>query len=360
MSGPIVLSGYYGFGNAGDEAVLAGLIQGLRDGRPDIAIDVLSMAPEQTRATRGVDAAHRYRIGPLLRSLGRAGLLISGGGSLLQDVTSAHGIFYYAAVVRIAQMLGKPTMFAAQGIGPLVRPRSRRLVAGIANRLDAITVRDPESKDLLVSIGVRRSIEVTADPALLLGSSLRGATPAARSGRAAVSLRPWPSTDGGLVDRLVHVCHALPGLTGVAALAMQPGSDSGEVERFRTAYRQHSGREAVVVAAAADGDRLPAIIEALGSSDIVVGMRLHALILAAGAGVPAAAIAYDPKVTSFMRSTGQEDAVARVDSAADCAAVVEKIWAERQERAARLSERLPALRAAARRNADVALSLIPG
>ena len=134
----VALSGYYGFDNAGDEAVLSGLVKNLYGCGIDMnCITALSIAPASTSADHGIESAHRYRPADLIRTLSQCDLLLSGGGSLLQDVTSAHGIFYYLAVVRAAQLMGKRTMFVAQGLGPLIRPASRKLVAAVANKLDA-------------------------------------------------------------------------------------------------------------------------------------------------------------------------------------------------------------------------------
>ncbi|BDI28331.1 polysaccharide pyruvyl transferase CsaB [Capsulimonas corticalis] len=357
----VALSGYYGFANAGDEAVLAGLIQSLRaGGGADLTIDALSIAPEETAATHSVTASHRYQVKALIESLRRADLLLSGGGSLLQDVTSAHGVFYYLGVVRLAQILGKKTMFIAQGIGPLIRPRTRRMVASVANRLDAVTVRDPESLALLREIGVSRPpMEVTADPALLLTS--RAPSTGTREGQIAVSLRPWAQSAESLPEMVAKASAIGAPNARAIAVAMQPQSDFAPMEQFARQWRQTSDQQTVSLPASADAPLpLPDLLSAIGSSQMVVGMRLHALILAAAAGVPSAALAYDPKVGAFMRSTGQEDAVLDVH-AADQAALdqtIARVWAERAERAGRLHEALPPLRASAMRNAEIALDLI--
>ncbi|MEO7716094.1 MAG: polysaccharide pyruvyl transferase CsaB [Capsulimonas sp.] len=364
----IALSGYYGFANAGDEAVLAGLIQSLRAaGGPELEIDALSINPGETAATHGVTASHRYQVKDLMTSLRRTDLLLSGGGSLLQDVTSAHGIFYYLGVVRLAQILGKKTMFIAQGIGPLIRPRSRQMVASVANRLNAITVRDEESLALLREIGVRRPpMEVTADPALLLtakssprigGQGGRGGN----GGQISVSLRPWTQSAESLPEMVARACAAGAPGAGVTAVAMQPQSDFAPMEQFAREWRQTSDQQAVSLPASADAPLpLPDLLRAIGGSQMIVGMRLHALILAAAAGVPSAALSYDPKVGAFMRSTGQGDAVLDVRTAGQAALddMIARVWRERDVRSERLHDVLPRLRAAAMRNAETALDLI--
>lgn len=351
----LTLSGYYGFGNAGDEAVLAGLVRAFRARRPAEELDLcaLSIAPGETRRAHGIEAAHRYRAKTVIRALSQTDALLSGGGSLLQDVTSPHSIFYYLGVVRLAQMMGKKTMFIAQGIGPLTLSRSRRLTASVANRLNAITVRDPGSAVLLREIGVSRPpVEVTADPALLLAPD----APPPPTGNPAfgVALRPWHGHDALAFHVAAAARQALPGRRALV-FPMQPQSDKELAEQFTREWHQESR---TTLCSTETG--LAALTQNLASCEMVIGMRLHALILAAACGVPSVALSYDPKVAAFMRLSGQDDAVydlghADTDALADLLA---RVWATREARAAALRERLPALRQDAARNADVALGLV--
>ena len=359
----ITLSGYYGYGNAGDEAVLAGLVTALRARRSEeeLAIVALSGRPAETEAAHGIRAADRSQIPALLRALSRTDSLLSGGGSLLQDVTSAHSVFYYLGVVRLAQMLGKKTMFVAQGIGPLIRPRTRRLVASVADRLDAVTVRDPDSAALLREIGVTRPpVEVTADPALLLSPAR---TVSLEGDWAAVALRPWAGRDEALSEAVAQACHAALPRTRMMALAMHPKIDTAVGEQFaRRRHQTGDGEVTGVSLARPDSLLVPLepLLENLAACDIVIGMRLHALILAAACAVPAVALSYDPKVAAFMAQSGQGDAVHDLSTETpDLADLVRHVWDTRAARAAALRERLPSLRAAAQRNADVALALLP-
>ena len=84
----IVVSGYYGSKNAGDEAMLAAMLEVLADLDPQLHITVISANPEDTKKRHGVDSIFWLSLQELLREIWRADLLMSCGGSLLQNVTS--------------------------------------------------------------------------------------------------------------------------------------------------------------------------------------------------------------------------------------------------------------------------------
>ena len=159
----ILLSGYYGFDNAGDDAVLFAIVQALREIIPDVDITVLSNQPEKTAQQFGVKAVDRWGKTSLPKAIKDCDVLISGGGSLLQDVTSKNGILYYLGVIKLAQMMRKKVIVYAQGIGPVNEPRNRALVAKILNKVQAITVRDFDSRRELMEMGVRMVSEQLYD-----------------------------------------------------------------------------------------------------------------------------------------------------------------------------------------------------
>ena len=358
----IAISGYYGFNNTGDEAVLAGIVKSLQieadKRRIPIEIDVLSINPDITRSIHGTRASHRYRLGPLAGSIAKCDLLLSGGGSLFQDVTSAHGIYYYAAVVRLAQMLGKKTMFIAQGIGPLTNKRSLKLVAGVANRLDAITTRDTESMTLLREIGVDKpAVEVTADPALILPELENRRRAAGDVLRIGVSLRPWAADMDAVIDNIVAALKTLETPVEIVPIAMQPESDRSVMNRF--AEKCMNLPHAVIpISGAMPAPHLNEVIESISSCGLVIGMRLHALILAAGAGIPSLAISYDPKVDSFMRASSQADYICRIDSPGDIPGRFKQLADNRERQTDVLFDRAIEMRKSAMRNAGIALDII--
>jgi len=303
----ILLTGYYGLGNCGDEAVLGGLLATIGRQLPNASPVVLSANPQQTQALHGVSAVHR--VTGLLPALARAEALVAGGGSLLQDATSFRSLAFYLWTMRAALAFRKKLVLLGQGVGPLLRPRSRALTAAVLNRAHAITLRDAASACLLQELGVTRPrIEVCADLALMLEPC--PPPPEVSDFGVVLALRRWRESEPvGAAARAAALCKGIAGAcgAGVALLAMQEPDDRTLAEAAaglvpgvrvlpRLAFAQVAG--AVMRARA------------------VVAMRLHALIFAAVAGVPSVALSYDPKVAAFMEAVSRPGWVLPYDASA--------------------------------------------
>lgn len=201
----IIISGYYGFSNSGDEAVLQSILNALhrQSQAAGITIEpvVLSIDPEWTTAAYGVKAVHRMKLGEVRQAISESAGLISGGGSLLQDVTSSKTIPYYLGIIKLAQWMGKPTFIYAQGIGPVNRKLFHPLIKSVFRKCAYVSVRDAQSRQLLQSMGLGENVQIVPDPVMGLelpdGGGQKGAAggPAAE---AAPSLKPsvYPSVSG--------------------------------------------------------------------------------------------------------------------------------------------------------------------
>jgi len=358
----IVLSGYYGFQNTGDEAVLFSILEALRQEIAGAEITVLSNDPVQTSRAYQVPAVNRWQPRQVLTALKEADLLLSGGGSLLQDVTGRRSLYYYLGVIFLAQLLKKPVAYYAQGIGPLRSPSSRRLVKWVSNRAELITVRDEESARLLAAMGVNRvPIRLTADPVFGLDPA-RMALPGAgelweREGiepapvKVALAVRKWPPA--GLEESLAEICRALT--EQGCQVVLWPFHYPADQAYSRSLTRYLDGRAVVLK----QNYNLPQMLALAGEFDLVVGMRLHALILAVLMGVPCAGLAYDPKVEALLREL-EQPLIGRVDelkpgeAGRRAAAVLEKLPLLQEK----LRLKVPALHAKALDNARLIKALL--
>lgn len=362
----VVLSGYFGFGNAGDEAILHAMVKGLRHCRPGLDLAVLSADPQGTSRQLGVEGVNRWDPAAVNQTIKGSHLLLSGGGSLLQDVTGPRSLFYYLGVVKMAQRLGVPSAFYSQGIGPINRQWGRVLVRSVANRVDLITVRDPDSRDLLRQIGVTRPpVHLTADPVLgleredldLAGGRdlLRQHNVSPDGGRPilGVSLRPWMSS----TSFYPAVARALDGLVQAGWQAV-----------FLSMHHPHDLQAARETARLMDQpsvvveDRLtwPQLGGILAHCQLIMAMRLHALILGAVAGVPLAALSCDPKISSLVKETGQLCVDLDGLECQELAVNLEQAVAQRESFLETLSACLPGLKDRAGLANRLVLNLLPG
>jgi len=325
----VVVSGYYGYGNAGDESVLAGLLDLLRAEEPDIAVTVLSGDPAHTRRTHDVDAIARANPRAVIRALRASAGLISGGGSLLQDRTSARPVAYYAGLMHLARVLRRPYVVHAQGLGPITRRANRALAASALRGAAQVSLRDPGSLALAREIGVRRPIELVPDPALALHP------PASAGGHVLVAVRSW----GASAEHITGLRDALRSLSAERTILCLPMQDAVDREASEAAVEGIPGADVLGPGASLDEQ-----LAAIGSASLVVGMRLHALILAAAAGVPALAISYDPKVDAFAAQAGHP-VVGEVGRAIDATALVDAAHAALAADPAPYRERVERLRA---------------
>ncbi|NHN33849.1 polysaccharide pyruvyl transferase CsaB [Paenibacillus sp. S3N08] len=300
------MSGYYGFDNSGDEAVLQSILlaldeQGKSRGIRFVPV-VLSNHPARTSQTYNVEAIHRMKPAALIQAIRNSDGLISGGGSLLQDATGAKTIPYYLAIIKLAQFLGKPTFIYSQGIGPVHRGMFFGWIKSVFNRCQLISVRDEESKQLLLQMKVKRDIMVVPDPVmgmpLATQSTGQAATDRSEASIIGVSVRYW-NQDRSELDSLAEAITLILQQTKaqIRFLPFHLPSDEEASHYIRKQLDdQYSGR----ITTATGVSHPQQMLAEVGRCHVLIGMRLHALIYAASQQVPMLGISYDPKIDQFL------------------------------------------------------------
>lgn len=306
----VLICGAYGKNNAGDDAILEAIVREMRQLDPDLPVWVLSRKPKETRLTYRVGAIYTFRFFKWLRRMASLRLYVNGGGSLMQDATSRRSLWYYLFTIWAAKALGNPVIMYGCGIGPIRYPSNRRLAARVIQKnVDVITLRDPNSKAELDDMGITRPhVVLAADPTVILPA----AEPAAVDGLMesagldpngkyiGFTVRPWTGFDRAVevFARIADYAYDTYGLTPVF-LPIERRLDVGAAQQI--AQRMNAPCHLL------EEQYSSALTLGLFSRmQVVVSMRLHALVFSASQGVPLVGVVYDPKVSSFLEYIGQD------------------------------------------------------
>lgn len=357
----IVISGYYGFANAGDEAMLTAIIKSLRSKDETVQLTVISGNPTVTAKKHNVVSIHRFNPWKIIAAVKDCDLLLSGGGSLLQDVTSKKSLLYYLSVLAIGKLLSKKVMLFAQGIGPIRDRLLRKLTKIVCSGADVITVRDADSLTELKRIGISDDkVVLTADSVLTLpqASVSQGAEIMKKFGVPdnkkiiAVSVRPWQQSD--YIKEIAEAADVLAEKYNahIVLLPLQYAVDIDVSESVRKNMKNKDA--AAVISMSCDTEQFLSLI---GNADLLIGMRLHALVFASVMEVPFVAVSYDPKIDGFVKEiSGVSAGNVETLESKDIVTAAEQAFAAEADN----WQKLKVLRQKALQNVSIAFALLEG
>ncbi|MGX5609749.1 polysaccharide pyruvyl transferase CsaB [Bacillus cereus] len=302
----IVLSGYYGFDNLGDEAILNYLVNFLKENNMEPI--VLSANPEKTTKTYDVESVNRADFGQVLEVLKKSNGLISGGGSLLQDKTSKKSLMYYLIIMYMAKKVAKkPVYFYGQGVGPIVGKDSKFLTKFILKSTDMMSVRDEESHNFLKNtLKLKKHIDIIHDPVLFYPKNEVDKAPEGLTEEEIrfldkrpvyVSIRPTEANQNVVNAFFKYLQYLKEKEIPVISFAFHPSQDTKITKDILEKFDNAMFIEKPI--------NLEQGSYILAKSRLVVGMRLHSLILAASQTTPFIGVSYDPKINSFVKQFGQ-------------------------------------------------------
>ncbi len=286
----VLLFGYYGFGNLGDELLAKVLVEGLEVlGVPRSRMAVLSADPERSALDLGIAGVNRWRSGEVLRALSRSRSLLFGGGGLFQDSTSWRSNLYYWGVVRLARMMGCLPWAFGQSLGPLSSSSSRFFAADAFRSCTSRVCRDIPSLEFLADRGMEA--RCCPDPVLALEpweEHFRGEY-------LLVNLRPWK---GDLPRRVAEEARKMGEKFGLPLLGVGfAPEDLALLQQFQSEKILHCHTMLQI--------RVLEDIYTLASQACwAFGMRFHFAILCFMLHIPITCVPYAPKVRSFAEEWG--------------------------------------------------------
>ena len=357
----VVISGYYGFGNSGDEAILKSIVRDFREIDPDIQITALSNNPAKTSAEYGINAVNRLNIKSIAQAIGGCDLLLSGGGSLLQDVTSTRSLLYYLSIIRIGLLYNKKIMLYANGIGPISSGTNMKRVKKVIDNVDLITLREEDSLKQLNSMGVQKpKVMVTADPVLTTMPAGKETIDAIfkkeglplDSNYIGINIRKWKLSRDLEVQLAASLEYIYKKYNLLPVFIPMYQSDTEVMiktaEKMNVPYRVLSKTYAP-----------EELIGIMGHMELVIAMRLHTLIYSSITATPMVGLIYDPKIKGYLDYIGQSDAGNVESISSDMITMrVDEIMQGYWDKKKRLENTMKVMKKKAKENAALAYELM--
>lgn len=322
----IVIFGWYGHSNTGDEAILAAMMENLRKVMDEnVEFTVLSSNPQNVMKQHNVKSINvsllRNHV-EIIRAMKNADLFILGGGGLLFDWYDKRipwNIIGWLKPIILTKLMNKPVITYALGVGPIHSTLGKILTRAALNRVDLITVRDLESKKVLDNIGVYKPpIYITIDPAISLSQPdtvrineifITENMPKNEK-LVGISIRSWSMWNSKKYTDMVNVLaqvadYIISKLNAfIVFIPMQftEGDDDRHIKADIFSNMYYKNRAHIITTEYT----LQELLGIVGQMDVMIGMRLHSLIFAAATNVPMVGLIYDPKVKGFLDMIGQE------------------------------------------------------
>jgi polysaccharide pyruvyl transferase CsaB len=391
----ILIGGYYGAGNIGDEAILESIVNELRvqyEKPADLDLIVLSWDPKSTSRTHNVETIFWKDIDALLDAGLRADLIILGGGGIFHDYWGIDPDTYlrkdfqditaFGSLPLLAKLLNVPCMIYAVGVGPFNSETAQEHTRMAFERCQAATVRDEESLRYLKETGFdpsdpeNPSIKIFPDPVFSMTTFesdeaqvdeyFKDKNIPTDSNLIGVSLRYWDmnteSEDWLLniaegLGRFLHENEAMHCvLIPFHALEATPFTNDVPTLQALANHLDSPNRVHVI-----DEQLTPRFAQALiKQCRMVLGMRFHSVVSAINVGTPMVALSYAPKVWSVMEKIGLEEYCNRTISPAPevLANQLMSVWEHRDEIQQKLLSEGQNLREQSKEHARLALKQI--
>lgn len=298
-----LITGYYGFLNSGDDAILTSMCEGIQRLGIQTKTTILSNNPKETEKEYGVHATYRFNLLAVIKEIRATDILLMGGGSLLQDRTSTRSLIYYLSILWLAKLFKKKCMIYANGIGPIRRKINRYLTKCMVNQVDTITLREHLSLKELDKLGINKPIiKVTADPVFSLDLKpinvykiFEVEEVDCSKPLVGILFRDWKDKII-YVEKMARICdYIVQNLNmNVLFIPMKYPTDMQVANEIAQAMACQSY-------SLKNNYDVNTIIEVIGNTKFVLSMRLHALLYAALKSVPMIGFIYDPKVKYFLK-----------------------------------------------------------
>lgn len=345
----IVISGNYGAGNLGDEAILASILQSIKKRESESSVTVLSADPSYTEKIHHVKSAYLFPSGirsllrgifkkeffRTLKTVRECDRIIFGGGELFSLERKAQIIWLIQAF--FLYLSDKKVYIYAQS---LAETSCNFFLKWVLKKAALITVRDKESFNLALKlVGNTQKLYLTTDPVFLLDA------PASEHQKQMCIIVPRD------IPRYTEIL-----IKNLAQLSISIGRKYGLKTDIINFHATSKKDRYIVDTILARTTEIPSssthftldfngIIKTFGSSEFAIGVRLHSILISILTKTPFIAISYSKKIENFLKDIGLEKLIIKLEdiNPENLSNKFEEVWSKRaeyQEKLANIAETL--------------------
>lgn len=318
----IVIHGYYGAGNFGDDIILLSIIKSLYQKFSNINVTVISRdAAPIPKGNYKFDVVSRYDLKKMISVIKNSDMFILGGGGIFHDYSGVdlsnhfnerdRGIDYYSVPLEIAYLLGKPTMAYGIGVGPLFNEETVKNLKTVLNWINVISVRDEKSREILKKIDPNCNVTTIVDPAVNLYKAqrsikspddLKKVKPAV-----GICLRNWffsKKEQGLFINQMAQISDYICNKYGYKVVLFPFNVSKTDKTLLNSVYENVKNKQKIRVF---QQNSLQETMKLIEGMKFIIGMRLHSLVVSTSRGIPAIGISYDNKVKNYMDLVGLKE-----------------------------------------------------
>ena len=277
----ILISGYIGFDNFGDEVIF----KVLREHLQELNYKVSALSKHSNYDIKTYNYKNLFEV---IKAILNCDILISGGGSLLQNKTSNYSLIYYLLIITLAKLFFKKVIIFAQGIEPIKGKIFKKLTAFILKQCNFISVRDEKSQKLLLKNNIKSTL--VSDPAYSLAQ--QKVSKENKNGLI-IQLRDIKNIKKDFIQNLAHIISKH--FNNVTVVAFQESYDKSICLEFVNEFKK-LGKEACYIY----NKDIEKTFDIINNSEFVISTRLHGLIISSALGCKVFALSYDEKIKTLV------------------------------------------------------------
>ncbi|RLM50036.1 polysaccharide pyruvyl transferase family protein [Halorubrum sp. Atlit-28R] len=336
MTDLTLVIGYFGFGNAGDDAIGLATVRQLAK-RSTLRQLIVTTGPEPVFENDDVQTI-TYSVGSIFRSIAKVDRIVMTGGTHFHTQGDSYDrvkVFsFYILAILWAKLWRTEVDLLAHGIGPIDGRFYRTLTTLVVMLVDNVSVRDERSREIVESLPSPSKISPVLgfDVAPLLDRVVRRDDPQSESSSGessadltiGISLTPAyekyyddPEKDDEIVTAVADAIHRVAdghrNVERVVVFVLHTGEFNDDVSMSRALLSELDGVSTELRLYQNDPE---SFVRSMNKVDRVIGMKYHSLVFAFLQAVPTLAVSYHPKCQWFHEYTGySSDATVSMDDA---------------------------------------------